>query len=236
MSKVRLFFPKDKITDIILLRDKELLHKTNVVLALKRGEQIYLFDGYGAEYRYQITETNRKLVTLKKEAAEIISKEPQEKLTLAIPLLKEQKIELILQKAVELGVWNFQPFISARSIQEKPSLNKKERWVKIIQEATRQSNRLWLAQINEIIDFDTLVKQDFTLKLVATIEGEKITDIAKEKYHKILLATGPEGDFSPQEYEKLKDNGFVFLKLSQNILRSETASIFSAGLISYLLA
>jgi len=236
MSKVRLFFPKSEIYDVVAIKDKDILHKTNDVLSLKKGESIYLFDGEGMEYRYQIIETSHKCVSLKKEAVERASKEPSVKITLGLPLIKEQKLELILQKATELGIWAYQPFICERSIRERPSSGKRERWTKIVQEATRQSNRLWIAQINEIIDFDTLIKQDFSVKLAASIDGQNITDIAKEKYHKILLIAGPEGDFSPNEYKKLKDNGFRFLKLSENILRVETASIFASGLANYFLA
>ncbi|MCK9615459.1 MAG: 16S rRNA (uracil(1498)-N(3))-methyltransferase [Candidatus Omnitrophica bacterium] len=235
MSKVRLFLPKNEICDVVTVKDKDILHKANDVLALKKGQHVYLFDGEGMEYRYQITETSRRCISLKKEAVECTSNAPLEKITLGLPLLKEQKIELILQRATELGVWAYQPFICERSIREHPSSGKKERWIKIVQEATRQSSRLWLAQINEIIDFETLIKQDFSLKIAASIEGQKIIDITKEKYRKILLMIGPEGDFSPQEYEKLKANGFIFLKLSENILRVETAAIMASGIINYFL-
>jgi len=235
MSKVRLFFPKYELCDVITINDKDILHKTNDVLSLKKGQHIYLFDGEGTEYRYQIIEISRKCVSLKKEALEQTGDTPLVKITLALPLIKEQKLELILQKATELGIWAYQPFICERSIRERPSSGKMKRWTKIVQEATRQSNRLWIAQINEVIDFDTLIKQDFSVKLAASIDGQNITDIAKEKCHKILLTIGPEGDFSPHEYEKLKDNGFLFLKLSENILRVETASIFASGLTNYFL-
>lgn len=235
MSKVRLFFPKDKLSDIVVINDKETLHKTNDVLALNKGEKVFLFDGQGVEYRYKIIETSRKSISLKKEGVERSEILPYEKITLGIPLVKEQKIELILQKATELGVWSFQPFISERSIQGNPSSVKKERWERIIQEAARQSGRLWLAQVNEIVDFDTLLKQDFNLKLAASIEGQRIAGTMKTKYPKILLLIGPEGDFSPDEYKKLKASGFTFLKLSENILRVETASIMASGLINYFL-
>lgn len=235
MSKVRLFFPKDKISDIVVINDKETLHKANDVLALKKGERIYLFDGEGVEYRYQINEASHRYISLKKEAIERTRSLPQEKITLGIPLLKEQKLELILQKATELGIWSFQLFTCERSIHGQPSSGKKERWAKIIDEATRQSNRLWLAQLNEVVDFKALIKQDFSLKVAASITGEKITDIIKQKYHKILLVVGPEGDFSPNEYEKLETHGFKFLKLSENILRVETAAIVASAHISYFL-
>jgi len=235
MSKIRLFLPKSKISDIVVINDREILHKTNDVLVLKKGERIYLFDGEGTEYRYQISETNRKYISLKKEAVERTEGIPKEKITLAIPLLKEQRLELILQKATELGIWDFQLFTCERSIQGQPSSGKKERWKKIVDEATRQSDRLWLAQINEIIDFETLIKQDFNLKIAGSIAGKKITSIIKEKYSKTLLAIGPEGDFSPNEYEKFKISGFKFLKLSENILRVETAAIIASGLINYFL-
>lgn len=235
MSKVRLFYNKNEISGTIDIKDKETLHKANDVLALKNGEKVYLFDGEGTEYRYKITEGGRKSLTLEKEAVERTENEPYEKITLAIPLVKEQKIEFIIQKATELGIWNFQPFISERSIQGKPSAGKTERWEKIIQEATRQSERLWLPTINDTIDFNDLIEQDFSLKLAASIKGEKISDVAKDKYKRILIIIGPEGDFSAAECEKLKNNGFTFLKLSENILRVETASIAACGLIGFFL-
>lgn len=236
MSKVRLYLPKDRVSNIVVLEDKESLHKTKDVLSLEKGEIIYLFDGEGTEYRYKIDATERRSVTLKKEAIERTQNIPDKKITLGVPLLKEQKMDLILQKATELGVWNFQPFISQRSIREEPSAAKKERWSKIAQEATRQSERLWLAQINDVIDFNQLIKQDFSLKLAASANGSKIADMPKEKCSKILLLVGPEGDFSPEEYAKLKTENFSFAKLSENILRVETASIMASGLINYFLA
>lgn len=236
MSKVRLFYSKNEISDTIRINDKEILHKANDVLLLKNGEKVYIFDGQGSEYRYSITEAGRRSITLEKEATERTENEPYEKITLGIPLVKEQKIELILQKATELGVWNFQPFISERSIQGEPAAGKRERWEKIIQEAARQSERLWLARINDTIDFNDLIKQDFSLKLAASIKGEKISGITKDKYKKILIMAGPEGDFSAAEFEKLKNSGFTFFKLSENILRVETASIAACGIISYFLA
>jgi len=236
MSKVRLYLPKNRISNIIALEDKESLHKANDVLSLKKGEKIYIFDGEGAEYRYQINEAERKRITLKKEAIERTENMPEKIITLGIPLIKEQKMDLILQKATELGVWSFQPFICQRSIREKPSTAKKERWMKIIQEATRQSERLWLAQINDVIDFSDLIKRDFGLKLAASIEGQKIMDIPKAHVNRTLLLIGPEGDFSAEEYEKLKAESFSLLKLSENILRVETASIIASGLIAYFFA
>jgi 16S rRNA (uracil1498-N3)-methyltransferase len=161
---------------------------------------------------------------------------PEKIITLGIPLIKEQKMDLILQKATELGAWSFQPFICQRSIREKPSTAKKERWMKIVQEATRQSERLWLAQINDVIDFSDLIKREFGLKLAASIEGQKIMDIPKAHVNRTLLLIGPEGDFSAEEYEKLKTESFSLLKLSENILRVETASIIASGLIAYFFA
>lgn len=236
MSKVRLYLAKDRISDIMALEDKESLHKAKDVLSLKKGEKIYIFDGEGTEYRYQINEIERKRITLKKEATERTESMPEKIITLGVPLVKEQKMDLILQKATELGIWSFQPFICQRSIREKPSAGKKERWVKIVREAARQSERLWLAQINDVIDFNDLIKHNFSLKLAASIKGQKITGIPEKKCCRILLLIGPEGDFSAEEYEKLKTENFFFLKLSENILRVETASIIASGLTAYFLA
>jgi len=235
MSKVRVYLPSEEISGTLKIEGKETLHKIKDVLALKRTEKIYVFDGAGKEFIYEIGDISRKQVLLINQQLNRREEESKRKIILAVPLVKEQRVEYILEKATEFGVNTFQPFICERSIQEKPSSQKLDRWQRIIQEATRQSERLWIPEITGILRFDELLKKDFKTKICAAIDGEYIKDMQVSAQGEVLLAVGPEGDFSPQELNKMKDYNFYFLKLSENILRVETASVFMVGLVNYLL-
>ena len=234
MSKVRIYIPEEEIGDNLRIEDREILHKIKDVLALKASEKIYIFNGMGREYAYEIKDVSRHCVSLTNQQLNRGIKETKNKIILAVPLLKEQKIEYILERATELGVERFQPFICERSIREKPSKGKMKRWGRIIEEATRQSDRLWIPKIEEPLGFDDLIKKDFNTKMCASIEGKHIKDIQVRNLEEILLMVGPEGDFSPQELVKMKNCDFNFMKLADNILSVETASIFMVGLVNYM--
>ena len=90
-----------------------------------------------------------------------------------------------------------------------------------------------MPSLEEVLDFQEIVNVSHKIKLVASIKGEKISSILNGQEKEIFILVGPEGGFSPSEYSKLEDNNFKFLKLSSHILRVETASIFSVGLVNY---
>ncbi|MFA6281390.1 MAG: RsmE family RNA methyltransferase [Candidatus Omnitrophota bacterium] len=236
MSKVRIYIPEEETGVNLKIEDRKVLHKIKDVLALKTSEKIYTFDGHGKEYVYEIESINRHCISLTNRQLNRESKETKNKIVLAIPLLKEQKIEYILEKATEMGAAEFQPYVCERSIREKPSQGKTQRWARIIEEATRQSDRIWIPKINELANFDELIKKDFEVKLCASIGGEYIQSALIPDAEKIFLMVGPEGDFSPQELVRMKTYGFTFMKLAENILRVETASIFMVGMVNYLLS
>lgn len=235
MSKTRLYIPKEHIDNILTIKDKSLLHKIKDVLNLKKGEFIFIFDGHGNEYLYKINEIRHGYIIIAKEKDKKVNDSLNGRITLAIPLIKEQRMDFILQKATELGVWEFKPFVCERSIKNSPSTTKIKRWERIVQEAARQSQRLWIPKIEEVFPFEKIINQDFAVKLAASINGESIETTPYIEKQEILLIIGPEGDFSPAEYSALSKNDFRFIKLSDNILRVETASMFAVGLISYLL-
>jgi 16S rRNA (uracil1498-N3)-methyltransferase len=223
----------ENIKERIRIEERETIHKIRDVLRLKKSKKIYVFNGEGKEYLYEIKEIKKNVIFLEKE--KFVNKEdlPSTKIILAFPLLKEEKINFILQKCTELGVDEFYPFICERSIIKKPNFSKFRRWQKIILEATRQSNRLWLPKLKEIKNVEEIAHLKFSLKLVASQYGKYLEkSLRKEK--EIFIIVGPEGDFSPSEYKILNDNDFVCFKLSPYTLRTETAAVFSVGLISYL--
>lgn len=157
---------------------------------------------------------------------------------LIIPLLKENKMDLILQKSTELGVNKIIPVIMERSIiklDKDKELKKIERWTKICKEASEQSKRVDIPVITEVK----------TLKELENIEGTKIVCSTKEKENtikkflsnndikKINIVIGPEGGISPKEEEYLNSIGFTSISLGENIMRVETVPMFVLSVLNY---
>ncbi|MCM8831221.1 MAG: 16S rRNA (uracil(1498)-N(3))-methyltransferase [Candidatus Omnitrophica bacterium] len=236
MSKVRVYFKEiDNKRNIVIL-DKDIVHKIKNVLRLSQEDKIYLFDGKGKEYCAIIDKITKSSIFLKDVKLERFQKEIKFKLFLGFPLLREEKIDFILQKATELGVSGFIPFFCKNSLSNIPSAEKIKRWERIIIEATRQSDRLLSPQLFEISSFDNILKINFGKKFVATKDGKKIdTYLKNSSAEEIFVIVGPEGDFDKEEYVFLEKNNFKKISLSQNILRVETAAIFAVGLFNYFL-
>jgi 16S rRNA (uracil1498-N3)-methyltransferase len=235
MPEARIYIPPQELNEIIEIRENRAIHKIKNVLRLKRDNTIAVFDGKGKEYLYNLIEIKRNLISLKKNKLCREQECPKKRITLGFPLTKEEKVDFILQKATELGIFTFLPFVSDRSISAQPSPSKVERWKKIIIEASRQCERLWLPTLSAVSSFSELCKTTFSFKFAASIRGEKLEDFINPNISEALIAIGPEGDFSPEEYESLIKNNFRLVRICDNILRVETAAIFAAGLLGYYL-
>ncbi len=233
MSKIRIYVLPERIAPLVVVDDRETVHKIRKVLSLTKEETVYLFNGRGEEYQYRISDITRKTVTFRKEGLSRKSKPVALEIALAFPLSRESKIDLILQKGTELGVEKFIPFSCSRSMRFPLSLNKVKRWRKVIIEAARQSERLWIPRMEEAMEFNELLSIQYGNKLVACFSGGKISKIIDKNVQKVVIVVGPEGGFSDEEKEELIVNNFISINLSKNILRVETACIFSVGLINY---
>ncbi|UCD15184.1 MAG: 16S rRNA (uracil(1498)-N(3))-methyltransferase [Candidatus Omnitrophota bacterium] len=232
MSKERIYWPLG-LDKSVTITEKALVHKIKDVCRLRISQSLYLFDGKGEEVRYFIEKVSKGAVVLTKDKSICRQALPKKRIYLGFPLTREERVDFILQKCVELGVSGFIPFISERSISKFPSANRIRRWQKIIAEATRQSGRLWLPIIEQTVKFNDLISRPYALKIAGSIEGKIIKQDISPALGEVLIVVGPEGDFSPQEYEALAKSGFQFIKLACVILRVETAAVFAAGLVNY---
>ena len=233
MSNLRLFHPDNIIENTTGLLSKEHTHYVVNVMRLKRGSNLNFFNKEG-EWLSEIISIERDKVEVKflnkvKEPSKISNIE------LAICLVKKTPMEIILQKATELGVRKITPIISDRT--EVKDLNF-ERANKIIIEATEQSNQLNTPDLSQIIrlkDFINNISKDEKL-FFADINSKHILsskDLVKEK--KISVLFGPEGDFSPAERELiLSKPETVPFTLSENILRADTAVISAISLVNFI--
>lgn len=162
-------------------------------------------------------------------------------LTVAVALVKEQKMDLILQKLTELGVSRIIPVSMERSIVklDKERFNKKKvRWESICKEASEQSKRTNIHIIEDIKSIKDLTKEDADLKLVAsTKEKEKLLNYylqSIEDCAKIIMVIGPEGGISDKEEDILVSNGYNRVSFGNLIFRVETATIYVASIINYI--
>ena len=234
MSNIRLYYPGAIVENSINLLSKEHTHYLTNVMRLKRGSNVNLFNKDG-EWLSEIVFLDRDRVEVKflnkiKESLKSTNVE------LAICLVKKTSMEIILQKATELGIAKIIPIISERT--EVKDLNL-ERAKKIVVEATEQSNQLNVPDIQEpqkLKDFINSLDSNTSLFFADINTEKKIDNKIIEKSKKISVLIGPEGDFSPNEREIIlaKDNVISF-SLSKNILRTETATISALSLINYSL-
>ena len=232
MSNIRLYYPNSIVENTTSLLSKEHTHYLANVMRSKRGSNINFFNKEG-EWISEIVflEKDRVEVKFLNRVKESIK---SSNIELAICLVKKNPMEIILQKATELGVAKIIPIISERT--EVKELNL-ERANKIVIEATEQSNQLRPPEISKIIklkdfldnlnDANKLFFADINCK-----EKLKKEDIKDDALKAVLV--GPEGDFSPAERKMiLENNNTISFSLSKNILRTETATISALSLINY---
>ena len=232
MSNIRLYYPNSIVENTTSLLSKEHTHYVANVMRLKRGSNINFFNKEG--------EWVSEIVFLEKDRIEVkflnrLKKSVQtSSMELAICLVKKNPMEIILQKATELGVVKITPIISERT--EVKELNL-ERAKKIVIEATEQSNQLSPPEISKITKLKDFVNNlNETSKLFfADINSKdklKKEDIKGDNLKTILI--GPEGDFTPNERKMILENkNTISFSLSKNILKTETATISALSLVSY---
>jgi len=157
--------------------------------------------------------------------------------TLCIPLLQEQKMSFVLQKATELGVDEIIPILTTRSmIKIENKVDKKlERWNKICKEASEQSKRLDIPKIGQIRKISDLDLDGLKIACSTQEKQNNIKKVLKNNYNcdRIVIVVGPEGGLTKEEEETLKKLGFELVTLGENIMRVETVPIYLLSVLNY---
>jgi 16S rRNA (uracil1498-N3)-methyltransferase len=214
--------------------DRNASHYVKKVLRYSMGDELIVFDGSGKEYLCSISDLKEKVILNVKEIKESKIK-PSRDIILLQGLLKGKKMDLVVQKATEIGVKTIVPVITGR-------VSKGDRWRKIANEALRQCGRVDTVAIEEAVNFSDLVNNalphyEDALKIVFYEKSRKPLHVIEEELKgskKIVLFTGPEGGFSSEETQLLEDNGFQVLSMGDLVLRAETAAIVASGIIHYI--
>lgn len=226
------------------IKNKDMLLEESDIRHIKKVMQMNINDKIEVVYNNklhicEITSLDPFNIKVIEELDE--DKKTKIELTVAVALVKEQKMDLILQKLTELGVSKIIPVSMERSIVklDKERFNKKKvRWESICKEASEQSKRTNIPIIEDIKSIKDLTKEDADLKLVAsTKEKEKLLNYylqSIEDCAKIIMVIGPEGGISDKEEDILVSNGYNRVSFGNLIFRVETATIYVASIINYI--
>ena len=227
------FFTDPIEGDLALIQGEDAAHISRS-LRLKPGEAITLCDGSGWDYEGVILSTG-ETVTVSIEQKIPSSTEPRVKITLFQAMPKGDKMETIIQKAVELGATEIVPILTDRCISrpDSKSMAKKiQRYQKIALEAAKQSGRGVIPQIRPLCTLQQAVEQLPETSLVFYEKGgARLCELLDGKEERIGLFVGSEGGFAPEEIQFLTQHGVQAATLGSRILRCETAPICGISVV-----
>lgn len=222
-------------------------HHARNVLRMEAGDKLVLFNGKGREVTAEITNVADNEIRLRKlHESETAPLRCRIVLGQAIP--KGKNMDLIVQKAVEIGAAEIAPIISDRTIVQLDSESasqKQTKWQQIAIEAAKQSGQNWLPRVQapkKLAEFFSTADQGFDLRLIGSLQPDaqhlkRILETHltehRERPRTVLMLVGPEGDFTPAELALAHRHGCQPITLGPIILRVETAAIYCLSVLSY---
>lgn len=239
------FYHPEKITtgQYIELSDENKHHAARV-LRLKAGDIITLFTGQGGEFSARIEAITKSSITVLVQVYHDHDRESPLVIELAQAVCVNEKMDWIIQKAVELGVSRIQPIATVRSIvhlSDERAVRRLQHWQKIIVSACEQCGRNRLPHISPLIDLPGWLSrkkasqsdQEVRLMLsTRTIEG--LSHIPPAAAANVVICIGPEGGFTPEEETAMLHTNFAPLRLGKRIFRTETAALAAIAAIQAL--
>lgn len=235
----RYYLPPGTWSDTRLVLSGDEAHHCSRVMREREGNEIELFDGEGRSARCIINCISRGAVTC------IVSEQNVQKthahpITLCQAIPKGGNMELIVQKAVELGVSTIQPLITAHTVARPDALRKKqEKWQRIALEACKQCGQNHLPEVRKPLEFSGWLtsRTPATTSLIAALDSNAVhlqtLFTTSPPANDIALLVGPEGDFSPREYAAAYDAGFQPVSFGNIILRVETATLYGLSILQH---
>ena len=215
------------------------------VLRMKAGEELVINDGYGNEYGCRLHRFTDAAVCAKILEKRRVASELPSRITLYQCLPKGDKMELIIQKAVELGVYQVVPVVTKRCVvrlDEKKAQKKKERWQEISKSAAKQSGRGLIPEVTSVLSWrEALSKaQELDVCLIPYELAEGMSETKEilaslKPGQSIGVFIGPEGGFEKAEILEALESGAKAVTLGRRILRTETAGITTLSVLMFQL-
>lgn len=208
------------------------------VLRVKAGDPVVVFDGKGKRASAEVISVSRDRVSLKLGETTLTAA-PSPEILLAQAIPKGKNMDLIVQKAVELGTAGIQPLVTRHTVVQ-PGDGKSEKWRRVALEACKQCGQDTLPEIADPLTFESWIgksPESGSLKLIASLApgARPFREVLREHAgttHCTLLV-GPEGDFSSAETDAALDKGFIPVSLGDIVLRVETATLYCLSALRY---
>jgi 16S rRNA (uracil1498-N3)-methyltransferase len=206
-------------------------HHAREVLRLRTGAPVRVFDGAGGEWDGVLEAVSRRAVTAHLLHAVETRPESPLRLVLAMAALKGDRMELVIQKATELGVAEIWPVVTFRTdAAARPALagSRSDRWERVASGAAEQSGRAVVPRIAPTTALDGLLERPWSGARVVLLETpghQALASLHIDRVSRLLLLVGPAGGFEPAEARALLAAGFVAASLGPRILRAETAAV-----------
>ena len=225
------YFSEVKKDNLFLLKDEDLYH-IKTVMRMNVNDEIEVV----YEQKVYICKLDKNYNAIIEKVIEN-NKVKKMNYVLCVPILQEQKMSFILQKATELGVDLIIPILTSRSmVKVKDKENKKiERWKRICKEASEQSKRVTIPLVSEVKKITDLDLDGLKIVCSTKEKDNTLKKILKNnlKCDKIIMVVGPEGGLTLDEENQLIDLGFIPTSLGDNILRVETAPLYLLSVLNY---
>jgi 16S rRNA (uracil1498-N3)-methyltransferase len=246
MTRRRFYAPPETFTGdrtSVKLSADETQHLRNV-LRLKAGDEVFVFDGEGREFRGHIDINARDATTIRiiDEVSEGSYESPLH-LTMAVALLKGEKFDQIVQKLTELGVNRVIPVINLRADvrlrSDADAARRMDRWQRIAMEATKQCGRSRLMEIAKPIALQHLIEQPQAEGeqrfMFSERDGDSLQDAIGRIPHApaVTAVIGSEGGWANEEIDQTRAAGWKVVTLPGRIMRAETAAIVIAALLQH---
>ena len=234
MSLIRLYFPNKIQSDLSSHLPKEQTHYIKDVMRLKIGDKLSIFNTLG-EWN-AVIESYEKNGAKIKIMEKIRDKDNEKNIWLAFSPIKQNPLKFVIQKGTELGVQKFIPILSDRTIVREINI---ERIKKIVVEASEQSNRISVPEINKPLSLkfflSTFPNNGTLIFCDINSNQNNLKNIFEKKVEDpICMLIGPEGDFSENERKIIIDHHQTYsISLAKNLLKSETAALSAIAIVNY---
>jgi|SRR5690606_861192 len=234
---MHLFYnPNISNTSKEIVFDKEESKHILKVLRMKEGDVFKITNGKGSFFDAEITNANPKGCLVKILSEEIQQPLPYQLHLAVAPTKLNDRYEWFLEKATEIGISEITPIICEHN---ERKIIKPERYEKILQSAMKQSLKAYLPVLNKAVPFKEFINSEKTsenLKCIAHCEETDKKSLKSVLFPKknVAILIGPEGDFSSEEIELAKKNGYIPVSLGESRLRTETAAVVACHSIAFV--
>jgi 16S rRNA (uracil1498-N3)-methyltransferase len=221
-------------------------HHCRDVLRLGSGDKVVVFDGRGHELTAEIASSDSSKIALRK-LHESTTPPLRCQITLGQAIPKGKNMDLIVQKAVEIGASEIAPILSDRTVvrlDEESAASKQAKWQTVAIEAAKQCGQNWLPRVHVPQTIAQFFQQPrrFDLQLIGSLQSDAVhlkkilAEYSAEHGDRpasVVMLVGPEGDFTPAELSLARSHGCRPITLGPIVLRVETASIYCLSILSY---